>query len=172
VRFDLLSKINKFGPLLGVFGFVTASTLILSILFESSVMQTGKLFMAMFFLTFGAFKVYNLEGFKKAFEMYDPLAAKNSFYASVYPFVEIALGTLYLTIFVYSLPRLELIVYSSTVLIVGINALGVLKALTDGRKIQCACLGDVFNVPMTWVTLLEDLLMASMALIMLLTLFY
>jgi hypothetical protein len=31
------------------------------------------------------------------------------------------------------------------------------------RKFQCACLGAVFNLPMSTITLVEDLLMVGMA---------
>ena len=48
-----------------------------------------------------------------------------------------------------------------------VSSIGVTKELAQGRKITCACLGAVFKIPMTYVTLLEDVLMAVMALIML-----
>ncbi|OYW82093.1 MAG: heavy metal transporter, partial [Sphingobacteriia bacterium 32-37-4] len=36
------------------------------------------------------------------------------------------------------------------------------------KKIQCACLGDVFNLPMSTVTIIEDALMIGMSAVMLL----
>jgi len=33
----------------------------------------------------------------------------------------------------------------------------------DKKKIKCACLGDVFNLPMSTVTIVEDLTMVAMA---------
>ncbi|XHC24778.1 hypothetical protein ABWH91_10920 [Phycisphaerales bacterium ac7] len=44
-----------------------------------------------------------------------------------------------------------------------IGSVGVLKALMENRRIQCACLGTALNLPMTKVTLIEDLSMAAMA---------
>jgi hypothetical protein len=44
-----------------------------------------------------------------------------------------------------------------------VSAVGVLKALLDRRAIRCACLGTALNLPMTKVTLVEDLGMAAMA---------
>jgi hypothetical protein len=44
-----------------------------------------------------------------------------------------------------------------------VSAAGVARELWKGREIMCACLGVVFKIPMTYVTLLEDLLMAAMA---------
>ncbi|MFG0292813.1 MAG: hypothetical protein ACF8MJ_06615 [Phycisphaerales bacterium JB050] len=43
----------------------------------------------------------------------------------------------------------------------------MLKPLRKKRKIHCACLGTALNLPMTKVTLVEDLTMASMAAAML-----
>jgi hypothetical protein len=43
----------------------------------------------------------------------------------------------------------------------------VLRALWDKRAIRCACLGTALNLPMTKVTLVEDLTMAAMAALML-----
>jgi hypothetical protein len=44
---------------------------------------------------------------------------------------------------------------------------GVTQALLQKRRIQCACLGTVFNLPMSKVTFIEDALMAVMAMFML-----
>jgi hypothetical protein len=49
-----------------------------------------------------------------------------------------------------------------------ISAAGVARELLKKNRIPCACLGMVFVLPMTTVTLLEDLLMAVMATAMLL----
>jgi hypothetical protein len=48
-----------------------------------------------------------------------------------------------------------------------VSVVGVTQALLQKRRIQCACLGTVFNLPMTKVTFMEDALMAGMALVML-----
>jgi hypothetical protein len=45
----------------------------------------------------------------------------------------------------------------------GISSIGVIKSVLNKRKIQCACLGAVFNLPMSTVTIIEDLLMVAMA---------
>jgi len=39
----------------------------------------------------------------------------------------------------------------------------VILALTRGEKLKCACMGTAFNLPMTTVTVVEDLGMAAMA---------
>lgn len=166
------AKLEKLAPLLGVFGFVFASTAAGSFLRqEYALMEVGKVFMAMFFLTFGGFKVYNLSGFREAFQVYDFLAARSDFYATVYPFLELGLGLLYVVIIHASLPWLEIVAYTSTILLMGVGGLGVINALMDEREIKCACLGNVFNVPMTTVRLIENFGMVVMAVLMLLITF-
>jgi hypothetical protein len=44
-----------------------------------------------------------------------------------------------------------------------IGAAGVLRQLMRGSKIQCACLGTYVKLPLTTVSLVEDLVMATMA---------
>jgi hypothetical protein len=53
----------------------------------------------------------------------------------------------------------------------GVGAVGVLRVLLDKRSIRCACLGTALNLPMTKVTLIEDLTMAAMAAVMLAVLY-
>ena len=50
-----------------------------------------------------------------------------------------------------------------TLVLMAVGAAGVARALAQKRQIPCACLGVVFKIPMTWVTLVEDLVMAVMA---------
>jgi hypothetical protein len=55
----------------------------------------------------------------------------------------------------------------ATLILMLVGAVGVLKALLNKRAIRCACLGTALNLPMTTITLVEDLGMAAMAAIML-----
>jgi len=162
-----MTNLDELKPLIGVFSFVVLATAGISFLrSDYTLMSLGKTFMAMFFLTFGSFKLYNLSGFREAFQEYDPLAERSKLYATIYPFIEVGLGFSYLYLLFNPAILVSLTVFSLTVLVMALNGSGVLHALRDGRELQCACLGNVFNVPMTSVTLLEDSLMALMALAM------
>jgi len=161
-------KIRSFAPLLGVLTFVVVSTAIISLVGNfTELMQTGKVFMAMFFLTFGSLKAYNLEGFKEAFKSYDIMAERSDLYATSYPFLELGLGLLYILLLFNGSFELEVFTHVSAMFLMTVGGAGVLNAIREGRNLQCACLGNVFNVPMTKVTLAEDLGMALMALLML-----
>jgi hypothetical protein len=55
-----------------------------------------------------------------------------------------------------------------TLLVMGFSAIGVVRAVLTKTKIQCACLGTVFQLPMSTVTIVEDVGMVAMAGLMLL----
>jgi copper chaperone CopZ len=118
-------------------------------------------FMAGFFLVFSFFKLLNLSGFVQAYRGYDLIAEKSAAYAWAYPFVELALGVAYL---IRWQPQ---ITHWATLVVMLISAAGVLNALRKRQLIECACLGTVFKLPMSKVTLIEDLSMAAMAAVML-----
>jgi hypothetical protein len=167
-----MADLDELKPLIGVFSFVVLATAGISFLrSDYTLMSLGRTFMAMFFLTFGGFKVYNLGGFKEAFKSYDPLAQRSDIYAIVYPFLEIGTGALYFSLLYMGSFQVELATHLIAVTLMSVNGFGVLKALSQGRELQCACLGNVFNVPMTKVTLAEDGLMSVMAVMMLVALF-
>jgi len=121
-------------------------------------------FMAGFFIIFGLLKVIKLSSFAEAYQMYDVIAKRSLAYAYLYPFIELALGLSYY--FNYK----PLVTNWVTLVVMLISAWGVYLKLRKKEKIMCACLGTVFKVPMTWVTLFEDLLMAVMSLVMIINL--
>lgn len=153
---------KKFIPIISIFAVILAFTALATYLSGSwDTMYAMRMFMAGFFLTFGAFKVANWKGFVSAYRMYDVVAMKSAAYAYAYPAIELALGVSYLA---GTYPTLTSVV-ALVVSVVG--AIGVIKALVRKEEITCACLGAVFKIPMTKVTLFEDVLMAVMALWML-----
>ncbi|MBC7709840.1 MAG: heavy-metal-associated domain-containing protein [Rhizobacter sp.] len=118
-------------------------------------------FMAGFFLVFSFFKLLNLSGFVQAYRGYDLIAAKSAAYAWAYPFIELALGVAYL------MRWQPQVTHWATLVVMLISAAGVFNALRKRHIIECACLGTVFKLPMSKVTLIEDLSMAAMAAVML-----
>lgn len=126
-------------------------------------MQAMRHFMAGFFLVFSFFKMLNLKGFAESYMMYDVLAKKIPTWGYVYAFIEFGLGIAYLIDFN------PIVTNASTFIVMSISIIGVLQSVLDKKKIQCACLGAVFNLPMSTVTIIEDGLMIIMSLIMLIT---
>ncbi|MBC7756637.1 MAG: heavy-metal-associated domain-containing protein [Bdellovibrio sp.] len=114
-------------------------------------------FMAGFFLVFSFFKMLDLAGFANSYSMYDMLAKRFSAYGYIYPFIELGLGTSYL------LGYTPMLINLLTLIVMAFSSIGVILAVMNKQKIKCACLGTGFNLPMTTVTIIEDLLMAGMA---------
>lgn len=114
-------------------------------------------FMGAFFGAFAFFKLLDLRGFADSYRMYDIVARRLPGYGYVYPFIELALGAAYIAGF--QLAAVNLI----TLAVMSVSSVGVIRSVLQKRKIRCACLGAVFNLPMSTVTLVEDGLMIAMA---------
>jgi copper chaperone CopZ len=114
-------------------------------------------FMAGFFMVFSFFKLLDLAGFANSYAMYDVLAKRAPVYGYIYPFIELALGAAYL------LAYRPVLINSITLIVMAFSSIGVISAVLSKQKIKCACLGTGFNLPMTTVTIIEDILMAAMA---------
>jgi cation transport ATPase len=161
------SWVNQYYPLLLIAGMITLVSFLTSFHAGIYAMAHFQLkmflhnFMTGFFLVFSFFKLLNVKAFAESFQMYDLLAAKVPFYGKIYPFIELALGLLCL---VHFQPRL---VYWADIFIMGFGALGVIQSVVDKRKIRCACLGTVFNLPMSTVTIIENSLMVMIGIILL-----
>lgn len=156
------SWIETYKPILIIFGYIIGITLLVEYMNgEFSWMRWMNHFMAGFFLVFSFFKLLNLKGFTESYAMYDIVAKKWNGWGYVYVFTELALGIAFLTGFNPILSN----TVAFTVMTVSI--IGVLQSIFNKRKIKCACLGDVFNLPMSTVTIIEDLLMIIMSLTML-----
>lgn len=146
-------QLFRYYPLILIFLYIFSVSL-----FSHNKMQS---FMAGFFLVFSGFKLLDLVGFADAYATYDLLARRWKIYGFIYPFLELGLG------FAYLLQEPPKIIYGATVVLMTFSSVGVIQALVNKKKIQCACLGTVINLPMTTITLIEDLAMAVMALMML-----
>jgi copper chaperone CopZ len=154
---------STYWPLFLIVTFITGTTLLVQFPFEEfSFMLWMQHFMGGFFIVFSFFKFLHLKGFSESYAMYDVLAKRWKTYGYVYPFLELGLGILYIT---YAYP---LLAHWATVVLLGFSAIGVIDSNLKNKKIKCACLGDVFNLPMSTVTIVEDLLMVAMALTMIL----
>ncbi|MEN9831151.1 MAG: hypothetical protein RLZZ487_756 [Pseudomonadota bacterium] len=124
-------------------------------------MEIMRYFMAGFFLVFSFFKLLDLNAFADAYSGYDLLASRWRNWGLIYPFFELFLGLAYLSNFN------PLFTNWVTLALMSFSALGVIKAVANKTQIQCACLGTVFKLPMSTVTIVEDVGMVLMAVLML-----
>ena len=156
------SWLQTYFPLLLIVGFILLGTVLLGI--RTGAVAEKRLmtdFMGLFFVVFSFFKFLDIRGFARAFRTYDLIAENNKAYAYAYPFIELTLGVMYLGNW---FPRPVNFV---TLILMLLGTFGVVGAIKSKRKIKCACLGTVFNLPMSKVTLVENLSMALMALMVL-----
>jgi copper chaperone CopZ len=151
-------------PLFLIVGYIAGTVALVAFATgERSPHALMRYFMGGFFLVFSFFKLLDLRGFADAYRSYDLLARAIPAWSYAYPFVELGLGAAYLLNLAPTATNL------ATLILMLVGAAGVLKALLAKQTIRCACLGTALNLPMTKVTLVEDLAMAAMAAVMLVT---
>jgi hypothetical protein len=117
-------------------------------------------FMAFFFLVFSFFKLLDLRGFADSYASYDIIAKRWFSWGFLYPFVELGLGLAFLFHFQ------PLLTNGLTFVVMTLSIIGVLQSVMNKKKIRCACLGAVFNLPMSTITIIEDGLMIVMSALM------
>ncbi|RPD97664.1 cation transporter [Aureibaculum marinum] len=154
------SKLQQLQPLLLILFYIaTASILLHYKNWDGNAVMLD--FMGLFFIVFSFFKMLDLKNFPESFRMYDPLAKRVSIYGWIYPFIETALGLMFLM-------RFEIeIALIATLIILSITTVGVTKTLLDKKSIRCACLGTALKLPMTEATFIENAIMIVMAIVML-----
>lgn len=118
-------------------------------------------FMAVFFVTFAAFKFINLDEFASAYRGYDLIAKKLPIWAYSYPFIEGFLGISYLLLDNSNLLNIVTLIFT------GIGSVGVYIELSNKSNVMCACLGRAIKLPLSKVSLIEGLSMFVMASFML-----
>jgi hypothetical protein len=114
-------------------------------------------FMGVFFVVFAGFKFVGYKMFAMMFAGYDVIAKRFKPYAYAYPFIELCLGIFYLTA---SLPITRDII---TAIVMGVGTIGVTQEIKKRSGIHCACLGNIIKLPLSTVSLIEDVGMGLMA---------
>jgi copper chaperone CopZ len=158
------SWLTTYKPILLIFGYITLVSIIAASLangFNGALAM--RVFMSGFFLTFSFFKMLDLQGFADSYAMYDIVARRFRSWGYAYASLELALGI------AFAINFQPLLTNGITFLVMTVSIIGVLQSVLTKRKIQCACLGAVFNLPMSTVTIIEDGLMIAMSGILLLS---
>ena len=112
--------------------------------------------MGTIFLVLGLLKLTDLQSFSKIFAKYDIVAKRVPVYGYLYPFLEIMIG---LSLFVkdYRIPAYKTIIALMTI---GLFGLMVSK---KGSTLRCGCMGSLFHVPLSYVTISENIVMIAMS---------
>lgn len=152
---------QRYKPVLLVFFYISSITLLLALQLNLSWQAWMRYFMSGFFLVFSFFKMLDLRGFADSYAGYDLIGRQWRPWGYVYAFIELALGLAFL------LGLAPVATNAFTFAVMGIGLAGVLRSVLSKRTIRCACLGTVFNIPMSTVTIVEDGLMMLMSACML-----
>jgi len=128
---------------------------------EGGIAQTLSAFMGLFLFPLALLKLFDVGGFVKAFANYDLAARFIPGYALAYPFLEMALAIGFLSGIWPDLTHF-------TALVIGVvGTAGIVRVLSKGERIQCACVGSTLKVPLGSVSIAENAGMAGMAALLL-----
>ena len=157
------NKILLFYPLIISFFYVLLGSIFSEYPFDDF---NGKDFlrsiMGFMLIIFSYLKMLNPSGFIMSFKKYDYLTSKFVYYGYIYPLIEIMLGIFILINVFYIFTNAAIIILFS------INLTQVIIVLKQGKELECACLGSLgFKLPLSQVTIIEDVIMIIMSIIML-----
>jgi len=153
------SKLKTYKPLIIIFSYVLLVSLSFQIFRKSfQIHLFMNHLMAGFFIGLSFFKFIDLKSFAESFSGYDPVAKRIQFYGKIYPFIELVLGLMLIAGVGLRIANF------TTVIVLSLTTFGVIKRLQSKSKIQCACLGAGFNLPLSYVTVFENMAMVLMAL--------
>lgn len=156
------SSISSYLPLLVLILIAVLASVAITYGIQGGSLLWMHYFMGLFLCQFAMLKLFDLEGFAEGFQMYDLIAKRFRPYALLYPFIELGLGLSYLAM------TSPFLTYLLTLLVMAVSIIGVVKALAKGMNIYCSCMGTILRVPLSTVTLSEDIGMGIMAILMLL----
>ena len=159
--------IQTYKPILLIFAYIVGVTLLIE-------MANGEFlwirwmdhFMGGFFLAFSFFKLLDLHGFADSYSGYDIIAKKWKGWSYLYVFMELGLGLAFITGFK------PLLTNGITFVIMSVSLVGVLQSVMQKKTIKCACLGAVFDLPMSTVTIVEYVIMIVMSFASLISMIY
>ena len=124
--------------------------------------HAGQWFIAFSMCALALLKLQDVDRFATMFLNYDLLARRWVPYGTIYPYAEGLAGVL------MAAGVLTWLSAPIALFIGGIGAVSVFKAVyIDKRSIKCACVGGSSNVPLGFVSMLENVMMVAMAVWML-----
>lgn len=118
-------------------------------------------FMAVFFITFAAFKFVDIESFAHAYRSYDLLAQRIRPWGYAFPFVEAFLG------FWYLLSEAPLNLNLLAIVVTGAAAYGAFQETKKKSRFAYTYYGSFIRLPLARVGLIENATMLVLATVML-----
>lgn len=153
---------SAYRPIWIIYGLIFATTTIATLANDLGFEAWMKLSMGAIALVFALFKFFDLAAFARDFAKYDVVAKRLPVYGTAYPFIEAGLGILFLSSLFIPFALI------ASIFVFGVALIGVWQVLQRGEKMQCACVGKMFDLPLSRVALFENGLMVLMSALMLL----
>jgi len=152
---DEESTLQAYAPVIAVF----STALLMSLASALGVMG----FMGFSLCLLACLKLMDLPSFVEGFMQYDLLAPRLPAYAWAYPFLELGVG-------LALLGSLLLTPVAFLAIAVGLTGgVSIIKAVyIDRQDLDCACVGGNYDVPLGFVSFIENAVMAGMGLAILL----
>lgn len=144
-----------------ILAIVSASSILSWTTGSTTLEEWSRWFMGIFFVVFASFKFAGYKMFSMMFAGYDIIAKRFMPYGHAYPLIELGLGIAYLLNLAPNARDLF------TVIIMSIGSVGVFQEIRKRSGVHCACLGNIIKLPLSTVSLVEDVGMGLMALAML-----
>ena len=157
-----VSDKREYRKFLGVLLFIFFAATLMSTLITFRPLDWLRWFVGSFLLVFGGFKLISFDSFLQVFPRYDPLAARFTWYAYMYPLVEVLLGVFYILDIA---PGFR---YTVTFIMVTFGLIGMITNLDrQGPSTDNTWLGNIFKLPMSTAILFEDAIIAVLAAVLL-----
>lgn len=156
---------KTYTPVIAIFASAALMALAISWAMFGSLLtvRAAEWFIAISMCLLAVQKLRDIDAFTNTFLGYDLLARRHVRYAYIYPFAELLAGILMIA---------GALMWFAAPLALFIGAIGtvsVYKAVyIENRNLKCACVGGDSNVPLGFVSLLENVMMVAMATWMLL----
>ena len=113
--------------------------------------------MGSIFFVFGILKLLDLTKFVEIFSKYDIITKYIKLYGFIYPFLEIYLAS---NLFYKKHLRKT---YIGTIILMILSIIGVSISMISGQKLRCGCLGSFLHIPLSYVTISENIVMLLMS---------
>ena len=104
-------------------------------------------------ILFGILKLINLNKFVDIYSKYDIIAKNFKSYGYLFPFIEILLGFALLLKYKININHIIIL------MLMIISIVSVIISKIKGQELRCGCLGSFFHIPLSYVTIFENIYM-------------
>lgn len=158
-----VSSRKENAKLIGIFVFLGVSATLMSSLSNFNGLEWIRWFMGGLLIVFGGFKLLGIEVFIKVFPLYDLIAKRIKLYKYIYPLLQVFLGMFFI-IGAFSIIR------NITTILIGMSGLiGMIHVVSRRGSIRLSYLGTILRLRFSTVILIENTLMVSFGIIMLIS---